>query len=364
MNVWIFVRYTLVAVGIYVFLRFVLIFQLLGMWRWLAVIISAVTVGLMVWQKMLWGVLFYVVLLLAAGDIIGLIFRSGQWEKIWYGGATGIVIALAISVYGYFHAQNIKTTHYDVHIAKEVSGVKRLRAVLVSDLHLGSAVFGEKELRTLAPRINELKPDIVFLGGDIYDRTSQELIDKSLEIWRTVNAPRGIYFVGGNHEYGRYYGDNMPAMFPKLASAGIRVLEDERVLVDNAFYIIGRIDAGPRRSRSAHFVRPLRPPVTDLISGADMSKPVLLLDHQPIELDAASEAGVDLFMAGHTHAGQLWPFGLAVMLAAPNDVLYGKAQRGNMQVIVSSGAGVWEAPMRVGTNSEIVVIDIMLGRQI
>ncbi|MCL1888303.1 MAG: metallophosphoesterase [Kiritimatiellaeota bacterium] len=305
----------------------------------------------------LWGLFAYLVMILAAGDLAGLCLSRWRWGgmwwgKAWRGGMTGVALAVCVCAYGFYHVLDIRVTRYDITLSKPQAGRpvphSKLRAVLITDTHLGKAIRAP-QLDALAARVNALAPDIVFLGGDIYDdKTPPELVDHSMGVWRALKAPLGVWYVGGNHEHARYAGAHMAGVFPRLKAAGVRVLEDEHALVGGAFYVVGRKDLSIRDRLGAE----------ELTRALDKTRPVIMLDHQPVGMARTADAGVDLLLCGHTHAGQIWPFGYAVRLLSRNEVVYGRARFGNMQAIVSSGAGAWGFSMRVGTNSEIVLLDI------
>ena len=136
-----------------------------------------------------------------------------------------------------------------------------------------------------------------------------------------------------------------------LSDSGIILLEDETVLTDEGFYIAGRRD--PSKSEKEGHDR-LTP--SELLEDLDKTKPVIVIDHQPGELEELAEAGADIDLSGHTHDGQIFPGNLTVKLAWENP--YGVKQVGNMTSFVTSGAGVWGPPMRVGTDSEVMIIDV------
>src|SRR5690606_31064942 len=128
-------------------------------------------------------------------------------------------------------------------------------------------------------------------------------------------------------------------------SSGIRVLYDEAITVDGRFTLVGRRDYSDAG----------RLPLEEVMRGADRRKPIILLDHQPYELDVAERAGVDLMLSGHTHRGQVFPGSLITDRIYEND--YGLLRRGTFHSIVTQGYGFWGPPIRLGTRSEIVLIE-------
>ena len=372
---------TMLAAGAYLWIAFaqMLRYAFGGRYRLAALALGGAAVIGMIVTRAAWGLFIYLVLFCAIADIIGKIAvalsrRQNNGSKdvatTAWGGAIGIVLAVVLSVYGYFVAKDIRTTHYDITIAKSAGEIQTLRAVLMTDMHIGTMI-GKAELDAIALRVNALSPDIIFFGGDIYDdKTSPELIEHSLEAWRSLTAPYGVYFVSGNHERAHYGGAHIAEALPRLHEAGVTLLEDEVTLVGDSFYVVGRKDAAIRGRMNP----------SQLTNTTDKRKPIILLDHQPTGIAAVAKAGVDLMLSGHTHAGQIWPFGYLIKPLSPNEVLYGHFNGvgvrsghlrnkctnltptppydGSLQVIVSSGAGTWGFPMRVGTRSEIVVLDI------
>jgi len=345
-------------VGVYIYFRFADMFQKAGAKRWAAVLLSIATIAALFWRMKLIGLFAYIALFIIAGDLITLAAKNNKrWKKFWRGGLTGIGLAIVLAIYGYFNAYDIKTKHYSIAIAKEAGDLDGVRIVLLADTHFGTSI-GEREMTEIAERINELQPDLVLLGGDIYDEsTPPHIAAASLDMWRSIVSTYGIYFVGGNHEYGRYHGRDVVPV--GLSASGVVILEDEAVLIDNSFWLVGRRDIGGHGGKKSGL--PQRMQVSMIMEGLDTSRPVIVLDHQPTELDLLAAEGADLHLSGHTHGGQIWPFGQISVLMRANEELYGLYRRGHMHGVVSSGTGVWRFPMRVGTNSEIVVIDVAFG---
>ena len=151
----------------------------------------------------------------------------------------------------------------------------------------------------------------------------------------------------GNHEYI----GGVKASVKYLTEHGVTMLMDSVALIDSSFYLAGRIDRSGRQ-----FDGRLRRSVADLLQGIDRAKPVILMDHQPFELDKAQAAGVDLQLSGHTHHGQLWP--LNWITKKVYELSWGYKQKGNTNFYVSSGYGTWGPPVRTGNTPEIVDITL------
>lgn len=268
-------------------------------------------------------------------------------------GPAGLVLFLAVAgiaalsiAAGAYNAVRPRTVELALNIPKKAGGMERLTIVLASDLHLGTLVRRSR-LEKVVERINVLTPDIVFLPGDIVDETVTAKDEAEFgAIMRRLRAPLGVFAVPGNHEF--YSGLERNLAF--LRACDIKVLEDEAVNVAGAFVLVGRRDPSsltPKESRL---------PIRDILAkhGFDDRLPVILLDHQPAHLEEASQAGVDLQLSGHTHAGQLFP--LDIINRKVWELNWGYFRKGNTQYYVTSGVGTWGPPVRTGSRPEIARI--------
>jgi predicted MPP superfamily phosphohydrolase len=273
-------------------------------------------------------------------------------------GTTGLVLFIAVAgataltiVAGAINAVHPRTVELALTIPKKVGSLDHLTIVLASDLHLGTLV-GRSRLAKIVDRINVLEPDIVFMPGDIVDETVTAKIEAKFSIvMRRLRAPLGVFAVPGNHEFYSGLERNLAC----LRACGIRVLEDEAVLVDGAFVVVGRKD------RSSLKPGMQRLPIREILAryGFDTGLPVILLDHQPAHLEEAAQAGVDLQLSGHTHAGQLFP--LDLINKKVWELNWGYLRKGDTQYYVTSGVGTWGPPVRTGSRPEIVRIRLTFG---
>jgi uncharacterized protein len=259
--------------------------------------------------------------------------------------ALGLLIITFVTVllaYGTWNARNIKVTSYRIHIPKPAGALKQLHIVMVSDLHLND--IGVKRRQKIIDTVNRLNPELVLIPGDIVPPET----DKIAGDFRKIKSKYGVYASLGNHDY---YGD-LAYLINQLHQAGINVLRDSSVKVAESFYLIGRDDktyVGINRKK--------RQELSSLMVGINRQLPIIMLDHQPINLEEAKNAGVDLQLSGHTHKGQFFPFNLIANKVFKID--YGYLQTGNLQVIVSSGSGTWGPPIRIGSFSEVVDIRVI-----
>jgi predicted MPP superfamily phosphohydrolase len=217
----------------------------------------------------------------------------------------------------------------------------------ISDTHIG-AIKGVRWTRALVDRVNALEPDLIAVTGDLIDERADGLSRFEPELKR-LSAPRGVYAVAGNHEYIHGIGPAVEFM----RRVGMRVLENEAVEPVPGLRLVGMHDPSRRSFGDA---------LTDdevacLIGDKPADRPTVLLYHQPVEAERFATLGVDLMLSGHTHAGQIWPFGLIQkLLAYPRNC--GRYEIGAMTLYVSSGTGTWGPPMRLGTRGEIVLVTL------
>ena len=219
---------------------------------------------------------------------------------------------------------------------------KSLRIVAISDLHLGYGI-GKKEFEEWINTINAENPDIVIIAGDIIDNSVRPLNEGYFaESFRKIKAPLGIYACLGNHEYI----SGLSQSLDFLNKTGIHLLRDSVSEIDSSFYIVGRDDRS----------NPGRKPLKELVANLDKSKTIIMLDHQPYNLEESEANGIDFQFSGHTHQGQVWPISLITKKIYERD--HGFIKKGNTNIYVSSGIGIWGGKFRIGTQSEYVVVDI------
>ncbi|WP_339804581.1 metallophosphoesterase [Paenibacillus sp. FSL R5-0744] len=301
------------------------------------------------------GIYFYLFLLLLLSDVILLI---SKWIKIipspapkrviFHTRSVVLILVIGLVSYGIYNANQIKEVTYPIQIHKSMS-LDHLNIVLISDLHLGY-VNDVKFIEDVVDRINNMQPDIVLMSGDIFNGNYYALSNPSqgIELLNTIQSTYGVYACLGNHDAGRSY-DEIVNFIDK---SNIKLLNDEHVVIDNQFVVVGRRDSSPIGDQGH-----ARAVTSEVMGNIDTTMPVIVMDHQPTNMIQYGD-DVDLILSGHTHQGQVFPANL--ITNAMFTVDYGHYQKNldSPQVIVTSGVGTWGPPLRIGTNSEIAQIKV------
>jgi hypothetical protein len=249
-------------------------------------------------------------------------------------------LAFLATAYGLINARWIRVNRITVRLPHLPEAWRGRTAALVTDLHLGP-LSGAAFLRRVIARLRVLQPDAVFISGDMFDGPTHDL-DSLVAPWREFTSRRGIYYVTGNHDE---FAERNLYLDP-VRRVGIHVLNNAMVSIDG-LQLVGVHDS------EAGDAAELR----SILSGAgiDRQRASILLAHRPVNLAIAEEEGISLQLSGHTHRGQIWPWNLLVSRIYGR-FGYGLSRLEKMQVYTSSGVGTWGPPLRLGTQSEIVLI--------
>lgn len=323
--------------------------------------ISTYWIGIMLYS-LLYVVLFDLLRLIAKHTKLKntLLFSRGSVISI---GSVVVACAVATCLYGIFNARNIKVNEYSVTVNKSCGSDKHLKAVLVADLHMGYAI-GVDHITNMVEKINEQDADIVIIAGDIFDNSYDGMDDPEgiKAQLKSIKSKYGVYAVYGNHDIDEKilmgftfdWGGkqlNSEKMTNFIKECDIKLINDESVLINDEFYLVGRRDTDKPGTEDG-----TRTEISELTKDLDKVKPIFVLSHEPDELQKTADAGADIDFSGHTHDGQLFPGNLTIGLFWENPC--GMIKKDNMYSIVTSGVGVYGTFMRVGTDAEICSVDI------
>lgn len=323
--------------------------------------ISTYWIGIMLYS-LLYVVLFDLLRLIAKHTKLKntLLFSRGSVISI---GSVVVACAVSTCLYGIFNARNIKVNEYSVTVNKSCGSDKHLKAVLVADLHMGYAI-GVDHITNMVEKINQQDADIVIIAGDIFDNSYDGMDDPEgiKAQLKSIKSKYGVYAVYGNHDIdekilmgftfdwgGKQLHSEKMTNFMK--ECNIKLINDESVLINDEFYLVGRRDTDKPGTEDG-----TRAEISELTKDLDKTKPIFVLSHEPDELQKTADAGADIDFSGHTHDGQLFPGNLTIGLFWENPC--GMIKKDNMYSIVTSGVGVYGTFMRVGTDAEICSVDI------
>lgn len=301
-----------------------------------------------------WGagwiiMMVYVLLLTICWDLFRICNHFTGWIhprtlKSWIGkeGNLGVFILVAgcmigLTLYGNHQYHQKKRVEYSVITEKDLTETYTI--VALSDLHLGHLVKTD-ELAEWVDLINQENPDFVLLLGDIIDHSLHSIDFNAIKAeFDRIESRFGVYGVLGNHEYI----ESRTANIAFLQALGIQLLIDEGTIINDELYLIGRDD---RTHYERHRLEELLPDHID--------KPIIVMDHQPFGVEEVAKHPITLQLSGHTHRGQIWPY--SWLTEKIYHLTHGMETINNSTFIVSSGIGIWGAKIRIGTESEYLVI--------
>jgi predicted MPP superfamily phosphohydrolase len=302
--------------------------------------------------------LIYLLLLLLLIDLSRLInrfvkiyplaFYENPAKTKFYAGIAVFLSATIILFFGWLNMQTITVTNVQISLPKKSSQLDSLHIVFFSDSHF--SVIHDKDFTARVVDVtNNLNADIILLGGDIVDEPeailNNEGIDKEL---RRLTAPMGVFGIMGNHEY-IVDGEETAAF---LSKNGVIMLRDTVITIDSLITLIGREDRSKQRETGSG-----RKSLEELTNNISRDFPIILMDHQPFELQETADAQIDFQLSGHTHNGQWFPGNILVDAIYENP--YGLSQKEKTQFFVSSGAATWGPPIKIGAKAEVVSIHIL-----
>ena len=298
-------------------------------------------------------VILHLALFLSAGDLVMLILWKFSKKKPDRDVGQGVALVLAVLYLGIgcYNACHVTATRYSIQTDKDLQG--QVRIVGIADAHLGVTLNGEKFAEVME-RVQGEAPDIVVILGDFVDddSTKENMLAACSALGR-LRTTYGVYYIFGNHDNGYYRYRNFSAaeLREALSENHVTILEDEAVLLDGRISIVGRRDRSFRGRASAE----------QLTDALDHNIYTVILDHQPNDYDQEAASGADLVLSGHTHGGHIFPAGQIGLMMGSNDSRYGVQIRGDTTFIVTSGISGWAIPIKTGTFSEYIVVDISGG---
>lgn len=276
--------------------------------------------------------------------------QKGWVLSVRRSGILALMLAAAVMGYGSYNMHHIEKTGFKVITDKTLS--REYKIALIADLHYGISLSHD-ELVAVAEEIGNEQPDVVVLAGDIVDeRTTKKQMEDAFATLGTISSTYGVYFTYGNHDKSLYSSspNYTPAQIEAAVSeAGIKILEDEAALINSELVLLGRAD----RSYA-----PERLSANELANGQDKNSVWIVIDHQPACYDEVKEAGCDMILSGHTHAGQIWPLGLFARLLKLDEMSYGYEQSDGLWEVVTSGMAGWGIPIRTQNHSEYMLITL------
>lgn len=327
----------------------------------------------------------YMVLALLVVDLVRIFIWHQPLRE--FGFVAAFAFTFGLLLYGYINYRNPKVEELNIDLESgeaskgagnlagrdNLSGRKKLRIVAISDVHLGFATQ-KKHLQRYVEKINSLSPDIILIAGDLIDNSIKPVEQQRMqEELGMLRAPGGIYMVPGNHEYISGIAD-VEAFLQKTP---VVLLRDSVVMHPSGIAIAGRDDRSNRGRLPVEALLgkvALAGGVDDGGAGeidkagrvAEVGKvgqsgeagdvPVILLDHQPYEIAHKDSLGIALQFSGHTHRGQVWP--MSILVDRMYEQSHGWRKWNNSHVIVSSGLSLWGPPFRIGTDSDLWVINL------
>ena len=340
-----------VALGALFLFASTLVLQPIGE-RWL----RPARARLLAWPASLWmGFAFLLLLSLAVSDAVlwlaGGVAEAAQ-ELPGAGPGAGVRAAAVVGIALLAGIAGLRSglappqlRRVEIELPRWPAARDGYRIVQISDIHIGP-ILGRAFAEKLVARVNALAPDLVAVTGDLVDG-SVELLRDEVAPFGGLRGRDGVWFVTGNHDH--YSGAD--AWADAVGGLGMRVLRNQRVAIGDgpaAFDLVGVDD-----HRGGHLGGG-REDLPRALAGRDPARPAILLAHDPSTFKRASTSGIDLQLSGHTHGGQIWPFGLLVKLVIPT--VAGRYAKGDAQLYVSRGTGFWGPPMRLFAPAEITEI--------
>lgn len=336
--------------------------------RWVRILIATGAFGLALSACSIWSfttiIVFQLALFIPLVQLANFIVKKlakekyekdySKWKKIYGSGVIPIVMTIFMILFGYWNLHHVVDTPYTVYTDKNIRE-EGYRVVFLADVHFGVSLDYE-ELLEKCEEISKADADIVVLGGDIVDNaTSTEEMKQVFRAMGTIESKYGVYYIHGNHDRpmsiiaSEFTEEELERT---IEENNITILQDDVVRINGDLVVIGREDASRKRNGGG------RMSVDNLLADVDANDFLLMLDHQPNEYKENAEAGIDLILSGHTHAGQFFPLNWVYEFIKLDDAVYGHYDIDNMQAIVTSGFADWNYPVKTAGPAEYIIVDI------
>jgi predicted MPP superfamily phosphohydrolase len=276
--------------------------------------------------------------------VMAVSYPLGLYPSLPLLGAFCFGAAFLVFLYSAWNSGRAEITKITVTLPNLPASWKGRKIVFVSDVHLGNT-RGAAFMAKVTKKIAALEPWALFIGGDLYDGT---LCDEKEIVapLGSLRPPGGSYFISGNHEY-YLFERTAPGFVDALGVVGVRVLHNEKIDLDGVT-VVGVDDKSIDKKGD----------LKEILDGITIegNKPSILLRHIPLDMEVAAQKGFSLAFFGHTHNGQIFPLNLFTKIIYKG-YDYGLQKYSSMQTYTSSGVGTWGPPLRLGTKSEIVLVE-------
>ncbi|MCL1913038.1 MAG: metallophosphoesterase [Eubacteriaceae bacterium] len=307
--------------------------------------IGSIWMGLFVYLLLL----FFLADLVVAAGKIAKIATQESLPKIQYSTRLwAILLACLTTCFGLYNATQVRFVSYEIHLKNPLS--KELKIAFIADLHLGDTQ-SENRLEKVTKLVNEAGPDLVAIVGDIFTDDYYRIKDagKAETLIAGLDSTYGTFACLGNHDAGK----TLAEMMDFLLRSNVRLLNDEIAIIEGVISIIGRLDSSP----IGGFGELSRSESIQALAGSPNGLPVIVMDHNPANISQYAQ-GVDLVLAGHTHRGQIFPGSMFTSRMFTVDYGYYQENSSSPHIVVTSGAGTWMMPIRLGTFNEVVLITL------
>lgn len=336
----------ILLIGCYVFYHVYRVIHMRRYKKTLCFVVTCLIFLLFCLFRVALGIFVHLLVGLVIGDLVTWVCHQTKYKVYVQTEVIALIIGSLLTGYGYYNMNCLQYTQYNIAVSKQCEE-KRLLAV--SDLHLSTGVCLD-DLQEISQKAKVRKVDMIFILGDLFDEgTDESEAKEAIQFFDALAQDIPTYYVVGNHDGYQGRRSYQEGLLKALDESHVVFLKDD-VIFTQGITLIGRLDESYQRQDTS-----------TLLKGVDKSQPIILLDHQPKQISNNATLGIDLQISGHTHNGQVWPFGTLCRLLRINEVEYGHVLQDGMDVVVSSGMGSWGFPFKSQGKSEMVEINLKQG---